>query len=199
MIGKVIRANVRSFVLGAKLPEAGVPHFGALVKTVGQSERPTLYGLIYDIAVNAGDDGMIRMVSVADEARDEDIQWHRSRVVPLEVSVLCVGYQEPGGAIRHSLPPQPPVTLVVIEECGPGDILAFTERHGYLRLILDARDAPSDELLAVCLHNAAQARDTEAARRRYLISCGRELAHMLAKDSQRLEQVLRRVQSFERM
>ncbi|MEO6063901.1 MAG: hypothetical protein ABIQ99_18375, partial [Thermoflexales bacterium] len=62
----------------------------------------------------------------------------------------------------------------------------------YFRLVLDARDAPADEVIAASIRNAADA--MEGNRRTFILACGRELARLLSGDSARLEQILRRLQ-----
>jgi len=53
-----------------------------------------------------------------------------------------VGARQPparqDGAIRHCLPPQPPVTLDWLHQCSPQDVAAFTARFDYFRLVLEA-------------------------------------------------------------
>ncbi len=192
MIGRVIQANMRSFVFGTRVPESDVPVFGALVKTPIRHRQATIYGLIYDIAVNEDDDGMTRMLSVAEDAREEDIDWQRSRLIPLNVSVLCVGYQEAGGAIRRQFPPQPPIALNEIECCENDELIQFTEQLDHFQLVLDARDAPCDELLAASVSQAAGAREA-GLRRDFVVACGRELARLLMGDTLRIERIIRRI------
>ena len=192
MIGRVISANMRIFVFGTRVPESDVPVFGALVKTPIRFRQATIYGLIYDIAVNDDDDGMTRMLSVSDSAKDEDIEWQRSRLIPLSVSVLCVGYREYGGTIRRQFPPQPPVALNDIDCCDDNELIHFTERLEHFQLVLDSRDAPCDELLAAGISQAAAARPPDQ-RRAFIVDCGRELARLLLGDALRLEQILRRI------
>jgi hypothetical protein len=71
-------------------------------------------------------------------------------------------------------------------------VVAFTQQFTFLRTILDARDAPADELVAACLRIAAAARP-EAERRAFLLDAGRELARLLSGDPVRLEGILRRI------
>src|SRR5690242_5989097 len=141
IVGKVLRANMRTFVFGTRIPENEVPTFGALVQTLNPYRQAKIYGLIYDIALKDDERGMVKLLSVADDAREEDIEWLRSQMVPLEVSVLCVGYKDQGDArIRHGLPPQPPIALHGIECCESPDIELFTERFDFFRLVLESKD-----------------------------------------------------------
>lgn len=193
IVGKVLRANMRCFVFGTRIPESDVPTFGALVQTRNPYKQGCIYGLIYDISLNDDERGMVKSLSVAANARTEDIEWIRNQMVPLEVSVLCVGYQEHDDQpIRQGLPPQPPIALHGIELCEPEDVIAFTQQLDFLRLVLDARDVPADELASAAIRHAAQARPA-GARRQFALDCGRELARLLANQALRLEGLIRRL------
>ncbi|HEY3341607.1 MAG TPA: hypothetical protein VGK81_06295 [Anaerolineae bacterium] len=195
IVGKVLRANMRTFVFGTRVPESDVPTFGALVHTHNPYQQTTTYGLIYDIMLKDDERGMVKLLSVADEAREEDIEWLRGQMVPLEVSVLCVGYQGTDGRrIRQGLPPQPPIALYGIECCEDDDIAQFTEQLDFFRLILEAKDIScSEELLGAIIRLATSVRNKNQ-QRDFAIGCGRELARLLANDGSRLEGLLRRIQ-----
>ena len=194
IVGKVLRANMRTFVFGTRIPESDVPTFGALVQTRNPYRQTKIYGLIYDIALKDDERGMVKLLSVAEEARQEDIEWLRSQMVPLEVSVLCVGYQGPNGqGIRQGLPPQPPIALHGIECCEQEEIAQFTEQLDFFRLVLEAKDIPcSDELLAAIIRQATRSRSNGHSKD-FAVGCGRELARLLANDGARLEGLLRRL------
>lgn len=188
-IGKVLRASTQQFVFGTKVPKRDVPIFGSLVKTTIQFQSATVYGLIFNIEIQ--DDGMTKMLSVADDVAQEEIDWQRSRRVPVEASVLCVGYQPSGQPVRYSLPAQPPITLDPIFACDEAEMCAFTSKVDYFRLLIDNREVPSDELLAASIRLCADAH-APGARDAYLLKCGRELARLIGSDSSRLENLLRR-------
>jgi hypothetical protein len=190
LIGKILRAETRQFVFGCKVPRQDVPIFGSLVRATIQYRSATIFGLIYNIVIE--DDGMTRMLSVADDVRDEDIAWQRARRVPVEASVLCVGYREAGGALRYALPAQPPITLDPVTLCDDADLAEFTARPEWFRLVLDARDLAGDELLAAAARLAADVRPNETQRSVFITQCGRELARQMSNDTARLESLLRR-------
>ena len=115
-----------------------------------------------------------------------------NRQVPIEVTVLSVGCRK-GSVIHHCLPSQPPVTLDWLHQCGPDEVVvAFTQRFDYFRLVLEAREAPTDELLAANLCVAAEVW-SEPERTEFLVAAGRELARLLGRDPLRLESLLRQI------
>ena len=189
-IGRLLRSSTAGYVFGCSVPEPEVPLFGAFVKAPAQRGQTEVIGLIYDITIE--DDPFVRqMVATPDlpEAYVEDQRVNRQ--VPIEVSVLAVGYRD-GGGFQQALPPQPPITLDRISQCSPAEVVEFTSRFDFLRLILDSPDAPADELIAVSLRHAADLRPPED-RTFFLREAGKELARLLNRDLARLENLLRRI------
>jgi hypothetical protein len=191
-IGRLLRSSTAGYVFGCSVPEPEVPLFGAFVKAPAQRNTAEVIGLIYDIVVE--DDPFVRQMVATPELSEAYIQDQRqNRQVPIEVSVLAVGYRS-GGAFAQGLPPQPPITLDRISPCAREEVLAFTERCDYLKLILDSPDAPADELIAVALKRAAEARPAPD-RAFFLQTAGKELARLLSRDLTRLENLLRRLRA----
>lgn len=146
-IGRLLRASTTSCVVGCRVSQANVPGFGGLVR-IPLDPDYAIYGLIYDIHIE--DDGLVRQLVTAEQVDEDVIQDNRAnRNVPVEVSVLHVGYRQ-SGRIFHLLPPRPPLSLDAIYVCGPKEACAFTEagRFGYFRHVLRAADLPVGELLA---------------------------------------------------
>jgi hypothetical protein len=188
-IGWVLRASTVEFAVGCRVLEPSVPQFGDLVK-VSVREDAHIFGLIYDVQVQ--DDLAVRQLILAGEMEAEAILDQReNRLVPIEIAVLIVGYQQ-GQTIIQGLPPQPPLSLDLLVMGSDSDIRAFTAQLDYLRLVLNASQIPADELLTANLLRAAAVQPPEN-RRRFLVSAGRELARLLNYDLVRLEGILRRI------
>jgi len=146
-IGRLLRASTTACVVGCRVSQASAPEFGCLVR-IPLDNGYEVYGLIYDIRIE--DDGLVRQLVTAEEIDADIIQDNKvNRNVPVEVSVLHVGYQL-NGKMYHLLPPRPPLSLDAIYVCGEKDARAFTGkgRFGYFRHILRAQDLPVGELLA---------------------------------------------------
>jgi hypothetical protein len=189
-VGRIIRCSTERFAVGCQVLQPHVPLFGSLVK-VRTSGDHELYGLIHDVRIE--DDLLVRQIAVAGEELGAEYIEHmrRNRQIPIEVGVLVVGYRR-GNDLFHHLPPQPPPSLDIIRTCSSDELVAFTARLDYFRLVLCCRDLPADELLAANLRYAAQARNDAAYQ--FLVEAGRELARLLVLDLPRLDGILRRIQ-----
>lgn len=155
-IGRLLRAGISGFVAGCNVSLSEQPSFGAMV-AVPQGTNYQIFGLIQDIRIE--DDGLVRQLVSADVTESSVIADNRvNRNVPLEMSVVCIGYQQ-GDQIYHLLPPRPPLSLDVIRLCGGEELRMFTAsgRFGYFRHILNAAEIPPAELIAAHYRFAAEA------------------------------------------
>jgi hypothetical protein len=155
-IGRLLRAGTSGFVVGCRVNQLDAPSFGALVR-VPQEGQYQIYGMIYDIHID--DDGLVRQLVTTDFVDENIIADNRvNRNVPLEISVLAVGYAD-SGHIYHLLPPRPPLSLDVIYLCDDEQVRDFTTvgRFGYFRHLLRANEIPLGELLAAHLQGANMA------------------------------------------
>ncbi len=189
-VGRVLRTSTRSFVIGCEVMKPDIPAFGSFVRVDGLTPGSVIYGLIYDVSIE--DDPFLRRFIGANPPEEVVLDQRRNRQVPIEVSVLTVGGSDDGTTIHHYLPAQPPVTLDWLYRCDADEVRAFTDRFGYFRLVLEAREVPADELLAASLRAAAACRP-ESEREDFLVAAGRELTYLLSGDPVRLEGILRRL------
>jgi hypothetical protein len=152
-IGRLLRAGTTGFIAGCSVSQFEAPAFGALVRApLGNGYQ--VYGLIYDIHID--DDGLVRQLVTAENVSAEVMKDNRERrIVPVEMSVLSVGYEQ-DGKIFHLLPPRPPLSLDVIYLCDDKELARFTSagKFGYFRHILRAKEAPIGEILAAHIQQA---------------------------------------------
>ena len=187
-IGRLLRAGTSGFVVGCRVNQLDSPSFGALVQ-VPLENGYGIYGLIHDIHID--DDGLVRQLVTADGVDENIIADNRvNRNVPIEMSVLAVGYWQ-NEKIYHLLPPRPPLSLDVIYLCEPQELQRFTSqgRFGYFRHILRASDLPVGELLAAHLQQA-QAVHSAAGNQAWVGDATRELITLLRDDYPTLMGVL---------
>lgn len=146
-VGRMLRAGMSGFVVGCQVQNIDIPRFGSLVRAPIGGEAHAI-GMVHDLHVD--DDGLVRQLATAPDVEPSTIQdAQANRNVPLEISVLCVGFQEKG-RMRHTLPPRPPLSLDLIYLCTSDEVISFTDQghFGYFRHLLRHDDLPLSELIA---------------------------------------------------
>jgi hypothetical protein len=191
-IGRVTRCSTRGFVGAVRLPEPDLPAFGAFCSAETQHGQSRVIGLIYDMSIE--DDELARQMATADDLSCEQLaDAQTNRQVPLEFSALTVGFAR-GGSFYYNLPPQPPLTLAAIYPLPESEVHTFTECFDFLPLIFGADRLPVDDLVAAAIRQAALTYP-ENQRQRYLVQAGRECTRFVAADLNRLENLIRSIQT----
>jgi len=199
VIGSVLRADIRGFVIASRIPEPDVPTFGTFVRAPIQQGQADVIGLVYDIRLQ--DDPFLKnlAVTVMGENTAEYIEIIRdqqeNRVIPVEISVIAVGYRRVhGDSVQYSygFPPQPPMILRRIHVCSKEEVLLITEQPDFMRVLLENTNVPADELIPTALQRAAMSR-TPSARPDFLLECGKYLARYMGREPMRLEKILRSI------
>jgi hypothetical protein len=184
-IGHLLRAGTTGFVAGCSVSQLETPIFGTLVRAPLDKDY-SVYGLIYDIHID--DDGLVRQLVTAGNVSPEVMHDNRERrIVPVEMSVLAVGYEQ-GGKVSHLLPPRPPLSLDVIYLCSDSELAKFTSsgKFGYFRHVLQAKDIPIGEVLAAHILQVKQKTKNE----KWVEQATQELITLLRDDYPTLMSVL---------
>lgn len=190
LIGRVLRANTMGFTCGTRSNEISTPAFGAFVETrhSDSDDAPRVIGLIYGIHID--DDPLVRQLILANNLNQATIRdQHENRMVPVEISVVNIGYIARGEPF-YSLPARPPISLDAVSICDQETIFRFTSALDFFRLVLNTSEVPTEELVAAALLYAADTRSANE-RREFLIGAGRRLASMLSHDLARLNHLLK--------
>lgn len=189
-VGRVLRASTTGFDCGTRGSRIEEAHgFGSFVKApLDNSGALWAVGLIYGIRIE--DDPLARELVMATGVDNSALLDQReNRMVPVEIGVINIGCLIDGKPY-YSLPPRPPMSLTEVELCSDAEILRFTERLEFFRLVLNTREVPSDELLGAALQLASEKRASASERTQFLVECGRRLASLLSHDLTRLAHVL---------
>jgi len=191
-IGHVLRASTNGFDFGTRGNVIDERHsFGSFVlaEIAGAGEACYAIGLIY--AIRIADDPFVRELVMATEVKESTLKDQRhNRLVPIETLVLNVGYVYEGGAIVHSMPPRPPLSLTQVHLMPPDWVVAFVAKQDFFRMVLNAGEVPSDDLLAAAVRHAAQFQPDEQAQADYMVRCGRKVASLLTGDLKRIAHIL---------
>jgi hypothetical protein len=187
-IGRALRSSITGCVVGCRVSQLDAPEFGGMV-SIPLDDGSKIFGLITDIHID--DDGLVRQLVTAENISSEVIEDNRlNRNVPVEISVLFIGFEREG-SYSHLLPPRPPLSLLAIYPCGDREIGGFTSagRLGYLRHILRAVDLPVAEILAAHLRQAG-AIQNKNGNGDWVEAATRELITLLRDDYATLNTVL---------
>jgi hypothetical protein len=163
-IGRVLRASTTGFSVGCRVNQLAGPSFGCLVKAQPMDSEEGIFGLVYNMHID--DDPLVRRLILAENPRPSVIEDQRNnRLLPIEMSVLTVGYEQEG-RLQHGLPPRPPLNLDPVYLClEQEEVTRFTQDPAYLRLILRAVDTPVpvDQLLVAHVRQTYEHRGEDAA------------------------------------
>jgi hypothetical protein len=187
-IGRLLRAGTTGFVAGCRVSQIETPSFGALVRAPLETGYQ-VYGLIYDIHID--DDGLVRQLVTTEGIDQAVIADNRvNRNVPIEMSVLAVGYQL-DGEIQHLLPPRPALSLDAIYLCNQQELRDFSTagRFGYFRHILRSNDLPVGDLLAAHISQVQKAQEA-AGDKDWAVAATQELIVLLRDDYATLMRVI---------
>lgn len=187
-IGRLLRASTTGCVIGCRVSQLDAPSFGGMVR-IPLERGLQIYGLIHDIHID--DDGLVRQLVTAEGIPDDVILDNRAnRNVPVEISVLAVGYQQ-NGRIYHLLPPRPPLTLDAIYICSDEEACRFCAAgsFGYFRHVLRSSELPAGELLAAHLQQVHRAQ-LAANNPGWIKQAAQELITLLRDDYPTLMSVL---------
>jgi hypothetical protein len=190
-IGRLLRAAVSSFVAGCRVGSAHIPAFGALVRAP-VAPQSQVFGLIYDIHIE--DDGLVRQLVTAEAINTEVMRDSREhRIVPVEMSVVVVGFEH-AGRIRHQLSPRPPLSLDQVFPCDDQTTRRFTGvgRFAYFRHLLHMPELPLGDLLAAHIQ---QARTAHSDPERWTAAAVQEIIVLLRDDYPLLTSVLGALES----
>jgi hypothetical protein len=189
IVGRVLRASTRGFACGTHSIRIDDKHtFGAFVKApIANDSAVFVIGLIYSVEIK--DDQLVNELVMADSVDGNVLRDQReNRMVPVEISVLNIGYINSGGIV-HSLPPRPPMSLSEVNLCTAEEVFYFTQQYDFFRLVLNAPEVASDDLLAAALRYASFAYP-EHDRYDFMVKSGRYVARLLANDLKRLSYIL---------
>jgi len=187
-IGYLLRASTSGCVAGCRVASLSLPQLGGMV-TIQPSNDLKIFGLIYDMHID--DDGLVRQLVTTENIKPEVIEDNRNnRTVPVEISIVFVGYQQ-HEQLYHLLPPRPPLTLDEVMVCDDQLLIDFTSlgRFGYFRQILRGQDLPIAELLASHLKLATKAHH-KSGNQTWINAAIQELIILLRDDYSTLMNVL---------
>ncbi len=190
--GEVLESSTTQFTIGC-LELYQAPALGSLVRAKSSKGEGWVYGLVAHVETGSEPPGGYVSVRSRDGIADEDIYKEfpdLAAVMRTRLQALVVGFHD-GDTVHHYLPPAPPPLHYSVYTCDDAEVIAFTERLGYLRTVLAGLPAPqADEVLAASVRLVAGTRPDGPA---FTLRVGRELARLLPDDYDRLRAILQRI------
>ena len=191
-IGEIIEASTGEFM--AQCYELHQPPpFGSLVRTAeGEVE---IYAVVCDATTTGIEPGRRPIARGREEAEEEDIfrsSPQLQKLLRTDFHALVVGHKE-GEKLHHFLPPRPARVHSFVYLCDTQEVARFSYCFDFLNILLNSRErGQTDELMAACLRQAAQAQPHP---RDFLVKAGKELAALLGTEPSRLNAILRRIRA----
>jgi hypothetical protein len=192
-VGEVVETSLTEFMAHTyKLDDP--PPFGGLVRVKDRSGNCEIFGAVYHIATGGIDPGRRAATRGSGQPSTGDEQIYidnpqLARLLKTEFGVLVLGCckTHPGSrrAFSYVFPDYPPPLHYTVTLCSDQTLIEFTQDKSYLRAILEASQAPAEELIAALLRRATRAR--EAAGQAFLVDSLRYLARNLKQDYDRFK------------
>ncbi|MDH7481718.1 MAG: hypothetical protein QHH26_07070 [Armatimonadota bacterium] len=152
---------------------------------------PAIFGIVYHSATMNVDSNRRPRAYWKDEEKLKEEQPELAEwLLMTEFRAIIIGFSE-NGRIRRYLPPRPPKIHYFVYPCTTDEIRAITQSMDFLRTLSSFRNAPSDEVIAACIREAARAHQPNDFE--FKVAAGKKLANLLKDDYERLEAIIRRV------
>ena len=208
IIGEIIEASTTEFVAESRELHSPPP-FGSFVKVawngpVRQAQgrpsdaqtddpfelQPAIYGVVHHATTSPVDTGRRLRAFWKDEEELKNQQPELDEwMLVTNFRAVIIGYCA-NGQVSQILPPKPPKLLTRVHPCEPGEIKSVTSRMDFLRTLATFRNAPTEEVVAACIRQAAGCYEDKEP---FLVAAGKELASLLKDDYDRLQAIMRRV------
>ena len=203
-IAEVIETSTTEFLAQCLEPEdlsyATMPPFGSWVKAMDEDSGNQIYAVVYH-ATTSPIDSVHRAralgLSLA-ELRDQQPQIFA--MLKTEFRSAIVGFRSGTnqrrevasitGQMHHYLPPRPPQVHQAVYECEHEEVIAFSDRFDFLRILLKLSATPVDSLIAATMRDIYQLRKGD---RPWLVNAGRHLSVLLKDDYDRLQNILSQI------
>ncbi len=203
-IAEVIETATSEFLAQCLEPEdlsfPVMPAFGSWVRSIDEESGNHVYAVVYH-ATTSPIDSVHRARALGLSLQDlREQQPQIFAMLKTEFRAAIVGFQ-PGQTgtngtqqlsetIYQHLPPRPPQIHQAVYTCKPEEVLHFSEKLDFLRVLLQVNGAPVDALTAAAIREIYQLRQAD---RTWLVNAGRTLSVLLKDDYDRLRVILSQI------
>ena len=201
-IAEVIETSTTNFLAQCLEPEdlnfPVMPPFGSWMKAIDEETGNKIFAVVSYVTTSPVDSiHRARALGLSlDELREQQPQIFA--MLKTEFRAAIVGFEMPPtgrdhlatGQIYHYLPPRPPQIHQAVFQCDRSEIMDFTDKPDFLRVLLQVTDAPADALIAATVRDIYRLRKGDRA---WLVTVGRNLSLLLKDDYDRLRYILSQI------
>ena len=201
-IAEVIETSTTNFLAQCLEPEdlnfPVMPPFGSWMKAIDEETGNKIFAVVSYVTTSPIDSiHRARALGLSlDELREQQPQIFA--MLKTEFRAAIVGFEMPPtgrntmatGQIYHYLPPRPPQIHQAVFQCDSSEIMDFTDKPDFLRVLLQVTDAQADALIAATVRDIYRLRKGDRA---WLVTVGRNLSLLLKDDYDRLRYILSQI------
>jgi hypothetical protein len=204
-IAEVIETSTTEFIAECLEPEdltfPVMPPFGSWVKSVDEDSGNKIFAIVTYVTTNPIDSvHRARALGLSlEELRQQQPQIFA--MLKTEFRAAIVGFESGGRANNNGsngrraqtfqyLPPRPPQIHQAVYGCETEEVVSFTEKLDFLRILLQVQGIPVDGLIAAVIREIYQLRKGD---RSWLVQAGRTLSVLLRNDYDTLQYILSQI------
>jgi len=194
-IGEVIETSTSEFLAQCLDPEElsfpAMPPFGSWVKAKDEESGNIIFGIV-TYATTSPIDSVHRARALGltlDQLRQQQPQIFA--MLKTEFKVSLVGFEtNQGQSLYQYFPPRPPQIHQAVYQCEAEDVLRFSQKLDFLRILLQISNIPVEPLIAAVIREIYFLRQSDHD---WLVRVGRQLSILLKDDYDRLSYILSQV------
>ena len=194
-IGEVIETATSEYLAqcldSEQLSFPSVPPFGSWVKTKDEESDNIIFGVVTH-ATTSPIDSVHRARALGlslDQLRQQQPQIFA--MLKTEFKVSLVGFEtNQGQSLYQYFPPRPPQIHQAVYQCDAQEVLRFSQKLDFLRILLQVSYIPVEPLIAAVIREIYFLR---ASDRNWLVRVGRQLSVLLKDDYDRLSYILSQI------
>ncbi len=176
-----------------------MPPFGSWVKSMDEESGNKIFAVVTYVTTTPIDSvHRARALGLSlEELRQQQPQIFA--MLKTEFKAAIVGFESPHnsngskakfGEIYQYLPPRPPQVHQAVYRCQPEEIVHFSEKIDFLRILLQVSEVPAESLTAAAIRDIYRLRKGD---RDWLVRVGRALNLLLKDDYDRLKYILSQI------
>lgn len=200
---EVIETTTTEFLAQCLEPEdlgfPVMPPFGSWIKSKDDESGNKIFAVVTYVTTSPIDSvHRARALGLSlEELREQQPQIFamlktefRAAIVGFEIPHASNGKSPKGGQVYQYLPPRPPQIHQSVYFCEPSEVIHFSEKLDFLRILLQVKNAPVEGLIAAVIRDIYRSRQAD---RDWLVKAGRTLSSLLKDDYDCLQHILSQI------